>query len=53
MGRYTYSILPAVTSMNRMMPNHSCLRSHLGRINNVENLMCVRLRDYETIDHVM
>jgi hypothetical protein len=53
MGRYSYSILPSVTSMNRMMSNHSCLRSHLGRINIVENLMCVRLGDYETINHVM
>jgi hypothetical protein len=58
MGIYTYSILPSVslvpwfrrfdnsrcvvTSMNRMMSNHACLRSHLGRINIVENL-------YETI----
>jgi hypothetical protein len=49
MGRYTYSILPSVslvpwfrrfvTSMNRMMSNHSCLRSHLERINIVENLL--------------
>jgi hypothetical protein len=69
MGRYTYSILPSVslvpwfrrfdssrcvvTSMNRMMSNHSCLRSHLGRINIVKNLLCVCSRDYETIDHVM
>jgi 5-bromo-4-chloroindolyl phosphate hydrolysis protein len=66
-NRYTYSILPsvslvprfrrfdsnrcAVTSMNRMMSNHSCLRSHLGRINIVENLFCIYLGDYETIDH--
>jgi hypothetical protein len=42
-----------VTSMNMMMSNHSCLRSHLGRINIVKNLLCVCLRDYETIDHVM
>jgi hypothetical protein len=55
MGRYTYSILPSVslvprfkrfdssqcvvTSINRIMSNHSCLRSHLGRINIVENLV--------------
>jgi hypothetical protein len=65
MGKYTYSILTSVslvpwfrrfdsnrcvvTSINRMMSNHSCLRSHLERINIVENL----LGDYETIDHVM
>jgi hypothetical protein len=69
MGRYTYSILPSVslvpwfkhfdsnrlvvTSINRMMSNHSCLSSHLGRINIVENLLCVCLGDYETIDQVM
>jgi hypothetical protein len=69
MGRYTYSILPSislvpwfrrfdsnrcvVTSMNRTMSNHSCLRSHLGRINIVEHLLCVCLRDYETRDNVM
>jgi hypothetical protein len=39
--------------MNRMMFNHSCLRSHLGRINIVENLLCVCLGDYKTIDHAM
>jgi hypothetical protein len=69
MGRYTCSILPlvslvpwfrrfdsnrcVVTSMNRMMSNHSCLRCHLGRINIVESLLCVCLEDYETKDHVM
>jgi hypothetical protein len=42
-----------VNTMNRMMSNHSCLRSHLGRIDIVENLLCVCLRDNETIDHVM
>jgi hypothetical protein len=36
-----------------VLSNHSCLRSHLGRINIVENFLCVCLRDYETIDHVM
>jgi hypothetical protein len=39
--------------MNRMMSNHSCLRSHLGRKNIVEKLLCVCLGVYETIDHVM
>jgi hypothetical protein len=43
----------AVTSMNRMMSNHSCLKSHIGRINIVENLLCVCLGDYGTIDHVI
>jgi hypothetical protein len=69
MGRYTYAILPSVslvpwfrrfnsnqcviTSINRMMSNHSCLRIHFGRINIVENLLCVCLGDFETIYHVM
>jgi hypothetical protein len=65
MGRYAYSIWPVVSFMpwlrrfdgdrdiismiNRMMANHSCLRSHLGRINNVESPMCVYSWDYETL----
>jgi hypothetical protein len=69
MGRYTYSILPSVslvpwfnrlnsnrcviTSINRMMSNHSCLRGHLGRINIVKNLLCVCVGDYEPIDDVV
>jgi hypothetical protein len=68
-GRYTYSIWPSVSlvpwfrrfennrcvinSMNRMMSNHSCLGSHLGRINIMVNLLCVCLGDYEMINHVM
>jgi hypothetical protein len=28
-----------------MMSNHSCLRSHLGRINIVKNLLCVCFGD--------
>jgi hypothetical protein len=58
--RYAYSIWPVVSFLpwfrrfdgdlvviamiNRMMANHSCLRSHLGRIG--DN------RQYEKIDHV-
>jgi hypothetical protein len=42
-----------ITLINSMMSNHSCLRSHLGRINIVENLVCVCMEDYETIDHLM
>jgi hypothetical protein len=33
--------------------NHSCLMSHIGRMNIVENLLCICLGDYETIDHAM
>jgi hypothetical protein len=38
-----------IAMINRMMANHSCLRSHLGRIGIVENPVCV----YETTDHVL
>jgi hypothetical protein len=69
MGRYAYFIWPVVSIMpwfrrfdgdrviismiNRMMPNHSCLRSHLGRISIVESPLCVCSRDYEAVDHVL
>jgi hypothetical protein len=69
MGRYAYSIWPVVSfipwfrrfdcnrviisMINRMMANHACLRSHLGRIGIVKSLMCVCSRDYETVDHVL
>jgi hypothetical protein len=64
MGRYAYSVWPVVSFMpwfkrfdgdrviismiNRMMANHSCLRSHLGRIGIVESSMYVCF--VETID---
>jgi hypothetical protein len=35
------------------MGNHSCLRSHLGRISIVKILICVCSRDFETVDHVL
>jgi hypothetical protein len=57
MGRYAYSFWPVVSFMawfrrvdgnrviifmiNRMMANHSCLRSHLRLIGIVESPMCV------------
>jgi hypothetical protein len=69
MGRYAYSIWPVVSfllwfkrfdgdrviisTINRMMANHSCLRSYLGRNGIMESPMCACLRDYETIDHVL
>jgi hypothetical protein len=69
MGSYSYSIWAVVSFMpwfsrfdgdrviismiNRMMANHSCLRSHLGLIGIVENPMCVCSRDYETVYHVL
>jgi hypothetical protein len=69
MGRYAFSIWSVVSSklwlrcfdgdqviisiINRMMANHSCLRSHWVRIGIVESPMCVCSRDYETVDHVL
>jgi hypothetical protein len=42
-----------ISMKNRMTVNHSCLRSHLGRIDIVESPMCVSSWDYETIDQVL
>jgi hypothetical protein len=69
MRRYNCSILPVVSIMpwfrrfdgdrvmismiNRMMANHSCLRSHLGRIGIMESPTYVCSRDHETVDHVL
>jgi ribonuclease HI len=69
MGKYAYSVWPVVSFMpwfrrfdgdqviifmiNRMMANHSCLRSHLERIGMVESPMCVCLRDYALVEHVV
>jgi hypothetical protein len=67
MGRFAYSIRPVVSFMtwfsrferviismiNRMMANHSCLKSHQGRIGIVESPMCVCSRNYETVNHVL
>jgi hypothetical protein len=40
-----------ISMINRMMANHSCLRSHLGRLGIMESPICVCSRDYETVDH--
>jgi hypothetical protein len=42
-----------ISTINRKMVNHSCLRNHLGRIGTVEIHMCVCSRDYVTIDHFL
>jgi hypothetical protein len=39
--------------INRMMANHSCLRSHLVWIGIVKIPMCACSRDYETVDYVL
>jgi ribonuclease HI len=69
MGRYTFSIRPSVTfepwfkkfdanrhsisCINRLMSNHTCLRSHLDRINLADNKICPCGDNYETVDHVL
>jgi hypothetical protein len=42
-----------ITIINRMISNHTCLRSHLRRISILEIQICVCGVDYETVDHVL
>jgi hypothetical protein len=35
------------------MSGHSSVRSHLDRFRTVEDTMCVCLKDYETVDHLI
>jgi hypothetical protein len=42
-----------VTSVSRIMSCHSSARSHLDRFGIVEVPMCVCLKDYETVDHLI
>jgi hypothetical protein len=42
-----------ISMISRMMENHSCLRSHMGRIGIVESPMCVCSQDYVLWDHVL
>jgi hypothetical protein len=42
-----------VTFVSRIMSGQSCDRSHLVRFGIVENRMCVCLKDYETVDHLI
>jgi hypothetical protein len=69
MGRYAYSIRPVVSfipwfrrfdgnqviisMINGMMANHSCFRSHLGRIGILKSPICVCSQDYERVDYVL
>jgi hypothetical protein len=68
-GRFAHSILPRVslrpwfeaqkeersfvTSEPRIMSGHSSVRSHLNRFGIVEDPMCVCLKDYETVNHLI
>jgi hypothetical protein len=42
-----------VTSVSRIMSEHNSVRSHLDRFGIVEDPMCVCLKDYETVDHLI
>jgi ribonuclease HI len=69
MGRYAHSIFPTIpkkpwftkleaerhviTTINRMISNHTCLGTHLHRIGIRENQLCPCGEDYETLDHVL
>jgi hypothetical protein len=68
-GQFAYSILPKVslrpwfkgqkeerrfvTSVSRITSGHSSVWSHLDRFRIVEDPMCVCLKDYETVDHLI
>jgi hypothetical protein len=41
------------TSVYRIMSGHSSVRSHLDRFRIVEGPMCVCLKDYDTVDHLI
>jgi hypothetical protein len=42
-----------VTSVSRIMSGHSSVWSHLEIFGIVEDPMCVHLKDYETVDHLI
>jgi hypothetical protein len=68
-GRFTHSILSRVSlrpwfesqrenrkfvsTVLRIMSGHCATRSHLSRFGIVEEVMCVCLADYETMDHLI
>ena len=69
MGRWCHSIIPIVKNkswfhdlnmnrnfiktFSRIMSNHYCLKSHLFRINIIDNQMCDCNQSYEDIDHIL
>jgi hypothetical protein len=42
-----------ITTINRMMANHTCVRTHLNRIKIVEEQLCVCEENDETIHHLL
>jgi len=69
MGRFAFTIFPnisrkpwfsnfgaerhVITKINRMISNHTCLRTHLTRIRILENQLCECEEDYETLEHIL
>jgi hypothetical protein len=69
MNRYAFSIFsrlrlspwfldvmadrPVITVIFRLISNHTRVRAHLSRINNVAEALCGCGRDYETVDHIL
>jgi ribonuclease HI len=69
MGRYAYSIFPTIpkkswftklkadrqviSTINRMISNHTCLNTHLHRIGIKDSQLCQCEEDYQTLDHVL
>jgi hypothetical protein len=68
-GRLVHSIFPDVTlrpwfegqkeersfvcTVSRVLSGHCSVRSHLGKLRIVEDLMCVCAGDYETVNHLI
>jgi hypothetical protein len=69
MNRYAFSIFPrlrlspwfldvvadrpVITVIFRLISNHTRVRAHLSRINNVAEALCGCGCDYETVDHIL
>ena len=69
MGRFAFSIFPnisqkpwftkynaerhVITKINRMISNHTCLRTHLSRIGIIETRLCECGEDYDTLEHIL
>jgi hypothetical protein len=68
-GRFAHSILPKislrpwfdglaedrkfVSTVSRIMSGHCTARSHLSRFGIVEGAICICLKNYETVDHLL
>jgi hypothetical protein len=68
-GRFAHSILPEVSlrpwfdgqrecrkfvsTVSRIMSGHCTTRTHLSRFRIVEGAICIYLKDYETMDHLI